>query len=271
MAKMFYTAEEAAKKIGVSVEKVQEMAASGQLQEFRDRDKLVFKREQVDMLAGSDEGGADSIPLADSGEMISLAADDSKSGSGSAAGAQTKDKSGISIFDADDDADQTDASAQTQITSSVGGMTVQSDPGASGSAILDLTRGDDTNLGANLLQDVYGDNQGTGAPIGAGEESPGDSGLFEGTDTAGAALAGAGVAMVAAEPYDGAASGWAGGLALAMIVCLCLLLAVTVLTLTGGSADLLGTLAGNFYAVVGGLAGFTALAAGLGWFLGRKG
>jgi excisionase family DNA binding protein len=270
MAKMFYTAEEAAKKIGVSVEKVQEMAASGQLQEFRDRDKLVFKREQVDMLSGGEEGGADSIPLADSGEMISLAADDSKGGSGSNAGAQTKDKSGISIFDADDDADQSDPSAQTQITSSVGGMTVQSDPGASGSAILDMTRGDDTNLGANLLQDVYGDNQGTGAPIG-GDASPGDSGLFEGGDAAGAAMAGAGVAMVAAEPYDGAASGWAGGLALAMIVCLGLLLAVTVLTLTGGAADLLSTLAGNFYAVVGGLAGFTALAAGIGWFLGRKG
>src|SRR5262245_20773972 len=104
MAKMFYTLEETAKKLGVSADKVREMAASGQLQEFRDRDKLVFKREQVDLLSG-DEGGSSpgdsaTIPLADSGE-IALAPEDSKGGSSVGGGTvgSTKERSGISIFE----------------------------------------------------------------------------------------------------------------------------------------------------------------------------
>lgn len=68
MAKMFYSLEEAAAKLGKSEAEVKQMAASGQLQEFRDRDRLVFKREQVDLLAGGD----DAIPLADELEPISL-------------------------------------------------------------------------------------------------------------------------------------------------------------------------------------------------------
>lgn len=51
MAKMFYSAQEAAEKLGVSEETLQEMAASGQIQQFRDREKLMFKREQIDMMA----------------------------------------------------------------------------------------------------------------------------------------------------------------------------------------------------------------------------
>ena len=51
MAKMFYSAEEAAQKLGISEEAVQDMASSGQIQQFRDREKLMFKREQIDMLA----------------------------------------------------------------------------------------------------------------------------------------------------------------------------------------------------------------------------
>ena len=50
MAKLFYSLEDAAQRLGKSTDEIQEMAASGQLQEFRDRDSLVFKREQVDLL-----------------------------------------------------------------------------------------------------------------------------------------------------------------------------------------------------------------------------
>ena len=46
MAKMFYTLDEAAQRLGVDIEKVKEMAASGDIQQFRDRDKLMFKRDQ---------------------------------------------------------------------------------------------------------------------------------------------------------------------------------------------------------------------------------
>ncbi len=86
MAKMFYSLEEAAQKLGISEDQVKEMAAEGRLQQFRDRDKLMFKREQVDQLTseGTDEFGDLSstlegfveeedqiIPLADDEEPIS--------------------------------------------------------------------------------------------------------------------------------------------------------------------------------------------------------
>ncbi len=104
MAKMFYTLEEAAQKLGKSEDEVRELASSGRVQEFRDRDKLMFKVDQVDLLAeqedgedgGDDElslesdmsgmlplgdtsGGGDSIGLESSGEesSVALEADDS--------------------------------------------------------------------------------------------------------------------------------------------------------------------------------------------------
>ncbi|MEM8494565.1 MAG: excisionase family DNA-binding protein, partial [Planctomycetota bacterium] len=63
MAKMFYTLDEAAEKLGVQPDAVKEMAAEGKLQQFRDRDKLMFKRDQVDGLAAS-AGSSGAIPIA---------------------------------------------------------------------------------------------------------------------------------------------------------------------------------------------------------------
>ena len=48
MAKMFYTLEEAAQKLGVDAQAIKDMAARNELQQFRDGDKLMFKRDQVD-------------------------------------------------------------------------------------------------------------------------------------------------------------------------------------------------------------------------------
>ena len=80
MAKMFYTLDEAAAKLGMDEADVQSLAESGQLQEFRDREKLMFKVEQVDLLAGDDEVDED-ITLADTGtamEGISLSSTGSR-------------------------------------------------------------------------------------------------------------------------------------------------------------------------------------------------
>lgn len=73
MAKMFYTLDEAAERLGKSADDVKKMASSGQIQEFRDRDRLMFKVEQIDLLAADEDvGGGDDadlssvIPLADS-------------------------------------------------------------------------------------------------------------------------------------------------------------------------------------------------------------
>ena len=81
MAKLFYTLEEAAKKLSKSEADVKALVASGQLQEFRDRDRLMFKVDQVNLLAsgGDDEGTG--IPLAESGELGSISLE-SDSGSG---------------------------------------------------------------------------------------------------------------------------------------------------------------------------------------------
>ncbi len=61
--KMFYSAEEAAQKLGKSVPDVLEMAKKGEIQEFRDRDKVMFKAEQINLLAGDEAEGGE-IPLA---------------------------------------------------------------------------------------------------------------------------------------------------------------------------------------------------------------
>lgn len=270
MAKLFYTVEEAAAKLGKSVDEVREMAASGQLQEFRDRDKLVFKREQVDLLVGGEDES--SIPLADSGE-ISLV-DDSKAGSGGPAGAGTagtgtKERSGISIFEADE-LEEADASAQTQVTSSVQGLPT-GDPGGSGSAILGVTRSDDTSLGAGLLEDVYGDKGDSAVGPAVGGGGGGGGALFESSGVA-SDVSGAGMpalAMVAAEPYDGMWSGIAGGLALAMVIIVAVGVAVVVLSITGGLGPLV-VLAENLMPVLGGMVGLVAVCALVGMVLGKK-
>lgn len=77
MAKMFYTLEEAAQKLGVDSAKIKQMANNGQIQQYKDRDKLMFKRDQIDAISAAGGGGKSSD---DTGE-ISLS-DPGASGSG---------------------------------------------------------------------------------------------------------------------------------------------------------------------------------------------
>ncbi len=67
MAKMFYTMEEVCARLGKSQEEVDAMVSSGELQDFRDGDTLVFKVEQIDLLATSnDDAGDIELDLSDS-------------------------------------------------------------------------------------------------------------------------------------------------------------------------------------------------------------
>ncbi|TVQ60487.1 MAG: DNA-binding protein [Phycisphaerales bacterium] len=322
MAKMFYTLEEAAQRLGKSVEEVQEMATSGQIQEFRADGKLMLKKDQVDLLAGDDDdidladsaagdiGLADSgndfdlgdasaassmggkskggtaspeddddfIPLADSSgdlEPISL----SSSGSAGAINLEdstNKGETGISIFDPDETEDA-DPAAQTQVTdgpdlgdfATTGGSGF--DSSASGSGLLDLTReGDDTSLGADLMDDVY-----AGGDDGAGAETFAGGDLFESPSAATGFTEPAAPMMVAAEPYDGAGSGLVGGLALGMIAALALAATVTILAFISHSSNIsrggmVETIAGNWVMYTGIAAGVVLLAALIGWALGRR-
>lgn len=234
MAKMFYTLEEAAQKLGTTPDAVKGMVTSGQLKEFKDRDKLIFKVEQVDLLAAKEEG--DVIPLSDSagGSGLTLSLEDSAGhGSGISLDEGAKEKSGISIFDTED-LESADPSAVTQV-SNTGQQELTMESVGSGSGLLDLTReGDDTSLGADLLEDVYSGEEG-----GTGEsETQAASGLFETTTahsdvSGGMAAAGSPMMMVAAEPYDATWSGVAGGIAVGVIIVVGLALMATILGIVG--------------------------------------
>ncbi len=283
MAKMFYSLEEAAQRLNKSEDEVRQMASSGQLQEFRDRDKLMFKREQVDLLAGGGKGDSGFIPLADNaGSSIGLSLEDSggagRGGSKSGSGGieldepNPKERSGISIFDTES-TEEGDPSAVTRISETRGGgdeLTLESV--GSGSGLLDLTReADDTSLGADLLEDVYKkDEDGT---IG---ETQGSSGLFESTaapsDVGAMAAAGGmvGVGMVAAEPYDGPGSGMGAGFALGGVLTCVITLVAVLLGLMGAGNPLVALVGGNPFILVGALAGITFISAGIGWVLLRR-
>ncbi|MBX3368209.1 MAG: hypothetical protein KF912_12930 [Phycisphaeraceae bacterium] len=268
MAKMFYTLEEAAAKLGKSPEDVKAMAESGQLQEFRDRDRMMFKVDQVDLLAGHHDD--EMIPLADDDlEPMSLAS------SGSAPSLSLdnpKEQTGISIFETED-TDSADPMAATQITTSPAAGFTPGDAGGSGSGLLDMTReADDTSLGADLLEDVYGGE--TQAETALGSTSPGGTGeaaaLFESTSAASditAAAAAAAPVMVLAEVIDGPGSGLAAGLAIGMVLALAFTAVVVLMAMTGGGAAILGLVAGNFMAIVGGLAGVCVIAAVVGFLM----
>jgi len=86
MAKMFYSLEEAAQKLGKSEDEVRQMAQRGEITEFRDGEKLIFKVDQIDLLAG-DEGEdmgdmSSMIPLSDTSGGSALAIDLTDSGFG---------------------------------------------------------------------------------------------------------------------------------------------------------------------------------------------
>jgi hypothetical protein len=189
MAKMFYTLEEASQRLGKDPETLKEMAAEGKLQQFRDRDKLMFKRDQVDSMVGTNiddaEGSSIGIPLADPGpddtDAISLA-DSMASQSGTTG--SPNEGTGISVFDAGE-VEPADPMAQTQVTQpQIDDEELALESVGSGSGLLDLTReSDDTSLGAELLDEIYpgaGDtNASSSADFGL-ESSVGSSGVFDG-------------------------------------------------------------------------------------------
>ena len=89
MAKMFYSLQEAASKLKKSESDVRQMAAKGEITEFRDGDRLIFKVDQIDLLAGDDDGDSSEmssmIPLADTGGASAMGYGLEESSAGSVA------------------------------------------------------------------------------------------------------------------------------------------------------------------------------------------
>lgn len=274
MAKMFYSLEEAASKLKKSEGEVRQMAAKGEITEFRDGERLIFKREQIDLLAGDDEGDMSSmIPLSDSASgapSIGIGLADSAVGREG-----PKERTGISVFDADELEGGADAAAQTQLD--VGGQleSVNLENFGSGSGLMELTReADDTSLGAGVIADVSAgsgagmSNAGTGtgsAPVFS------EGGLFEGSAGGAEPLMPAGAMMVAAEAYDSKGSGLSGGLAIGAALSLAIGLAVVLMGMAGAVPPFMSELfGGNVLVWVGILAGVTLLSGGAGFALAKK-
>ncbi|MFM9957058.1 MAG: helix-turn-helix domain-containing protein [Phycisphaerales bacterium] len=276
MAKMFYSLDEAASKLKKSEADVRQMAAKGEITEFRDGDRLIFKREQIDLLAGDDDADMSSmIPLMDSSAGapgLGLGLADSAVGKEG-----PKERTGISVFDADE-LESADAAAQTQLD--VGGQleSVNLENFGSGSGLMEMTReADDTSLGGNLMADVNAGtgagmaSQGTGSAPAFGGGGDGGGGLFEGSAGGGDAAAGAGMAMVAAEAYDAKGSGLAAGLSIGAMLSLAVGTAAILMGVFGAAPSMLTDLVGgNLLILVGGLAALTLVLGGVGFAVAKK-
>ncbi|MCK4873593.1 MAG: helix-turn-helix domain-containing protein [Phycisphaerales bacterium] len=279
MAKMFYSLEEAAEKLSVSEDEVRSMVSSGQIQEFRDGEKLLFKVEQIDLLAGGEEEEEEIIPLAAPGEDIGIdlvETEDSSIGlveaEGSSIGLAGSGASGISVFDADD-VETADPAALTQISETAEAQELNFETVGSGSGLLDLTReADDTSLGAELLDEIYpGEDQAAEMPASA-------SGLFESTGEeagadADASAAGRMMATAAVETLDGFWSGASMGLLFGALVALVVGIIITITGLTAASPAIVPFIAKDFNTLVmygGGLLAGMVLLGIIGGFIGKK-
>jgi hypothetical protein len=274
--KMFYTAEEAAQKLGKSVNDVLEMAKRGEIQEFRDRDKVMFKTEQINLLAGDDGDAGGGIPLAlEDSRLDDSAIDlaDSTGGGGAAAkGAAKKspaldssDETGISAFEAS-------RFGQDKTQSMGGSGELSLETVGSGSGLLDLTRENDDSLsGAALIEDAFQSEDEVQMPANA-------SGLFEaagGADSGGnAVMAGAGGGAVAMMPmmvesYDGSWSGLGVGLLVGAFAALVCVMIIALVMSTGAVPALATMFAANLWVWGGGLLGATVICGLVGFFIGR--
>jgi len=257
MAKMFYTLTETAEKLGVKEADVKQLATTGKLQQFRDRDKLMFKRDQVDSLASAraddaelgvssgaiplDETGLSTgeIPMAasGSGDQIDLAMDDDRlPGAKKGKGNKSEDSrmaTGISVFDAGE-IEEADPHTQTIVKPIDDEEELALESVGSGSGLLDLTQeSDDTSLGAELLDEIYPGGEGSDAKV----QVAGSSGAFEpaafgGSGSSGLEYAAAGggpaVYVEAVEEDDPAGNGLAIGMMTVALVAVVVALMVAI-------------------------------------------
>ena len=176
MAKMFYSAQEAAQKLGKTEEELKGLVRQGKLREFRDAGNVNYKVDDIEALAGPEAGEASAsgeivlepaddsgVELAASGsDVLSLEEVDAPDTAADTQAAQKKKKEGtvvpsvgVNVFDDDELDEVVDPLAQTAVTDVAGLESV-----GSGSGILDLTReSDDTSLGPAILEEIYSDEE----------------------------------------------------------------------------------------------------------------
>jgi len=157
MGKMYYSEEEAVRKLGVGAAELTKLVQEGKLHAYADGAQKMFKVEEVDVLALAEGLEGEEIELtpadtSDRGDIGLAQADQSAAPIGKEDTVITTD--GISIFDDEDlEVEAADPMAKTSIAPTVGAE-ISADGVGSGSGLLDLTREpDDTSLGA-VLEDI---------------------------------------------------------------------------------------------------------------------
>ena len=172
--KMYYTEQEAADLLGVSVEGLAQFVRDQRLQVFKDGDRNMYKGDEVETLAnGSGGGEVELVPAEDASlgaaDPMARTVMDSPESAGDAVTLSDADEvgptggkedtvitaEGISIFDEEDlEIETADPMAKTQIAPSLEDQ-IALDGVGSGSGLLDLTQeSDDTSLGAELLDHI---------------------------------------------------------------------------------------------------------------------
>jgi len=273
MAKMFYTLDEVTAKLKKTPDEVKQMVKSGQIQEFRDRDKLMFKVEQIDLLAGDDDTGEVHLDLADTagGSSIGLTSSGIDLKDDSAIGlVDSREGTGISVFDTDHGSSAGSsvggvepAAGETRVGDAVE-EELSLEAVGSGSGLLDLTReSDETSLGAELLEEVYSNPEKMELPANA-------SGLFEATTTPAEESRASGMAMpVMIEAYDGSGSGLGAGLMIGTLVSLVCIAIMVVVGTSGATPGLAMTFAGSIWMWAGILLAVTLILGVIGFFIGK--
>lgn len=271
MAKMFYTVEEVCELLGKTSDELREMVTSGQLQEFRDREKLMFKVDQIDLLRGEDDSdevildlddtrGDPGLVMEDTGSASGFSLEDTAARGDSVLGlTSSQSGTGMPLTDVP----SRDLSGETRVEEDVEEELSLESVG-SGSGLLDLTReSDDTSLGAELLEEVYSSEEDLELPSGA-------SGLFEPDAEVADFSPEAGATMpMMVEVYDGTGSGLGVGLGIAAMAALVVLMIIVVVSLTGSTPRLALLVAENLWAWTGGLAGIAIVCGLVGLFLGK--
>ncbi len=281
MAKMFYSLEETAQQLGISIDQVKSWGSDGDLQVFRDRDKIMFKRDQVDSLAeergdpqtasgasgtaipledtggSGDDGGSEGLAGLSESSVLSGSGiameDDVKEESGVLAG--SGEGSGINILEGEDLASD-DSGAQTQMAGPEGsGDELLLESIGSGSGLLDLTSedDDDTSVGGDLLDEISLGDSGAETKIGP---MPGSSGVLDNALDVEASGLPAGLSSgesSVAELVNPASSGLVIGLLIAAMAWLIITMFVAFYAIAGVSMRLTNTIGDNLliYTAVG--------------------
>jgi hypothetical protein len=252
MAKMYYSEQEAAQKLGCSVSDLDRFVRDQQLRVYRDGAKKMYKASEVDAMSG--EGGEEiSLAPADGADAVRLTDTDTPR-------VATKEDTvisaeGISIFDDEDlEIEAADPMAKTQISAAIEDQVAIEGVG-SGSGLLDLTReSDDTSLGAEVLDHI--DMEGA-APAGV---------------DAGGAYGAAHEILVPAQTVEETdpQSGLFGGLTTGLAVVMLAMVIVAVAAVTGIVPEMVADMAANGVGVLVGVVVLCIIGAVVGWFVGKS-